>query len=55
MEQQIPAWLGIPCLLLVVAFIAFAFRQGFRVKPQPGDNSASDAIALTRDSNQHRP
>jgi hypothetical protein len=33
--EHVPAWLGIPCLLLVVGFIVFAFRQGLKVKRRP--------------------
>jgi hypothetical protein len=31
----VPAWLGITCLLLIVAFVAFAYRQGTKVKKKP--------------------
>ena len=53
MHEQVPVWLGLPLLLLVVAFIAYAFRQGFKVKPRRGSNSASDAMSLNTDSNLH--
>jgi hypothetical protein len=33
--QHIPVWLGLTCLLLVVGFIVFAFRQGMKVKNSP--------------------
>ena len=35
--EHVPAWLGIPLLLLVVSFIVFAFRQGLGVKPSGND------------------
>jgi hypothetical protein len=35
--EYVPAWLGIPLLLLVVGFIVFAFRQGLSVKPSGKD------------------
>ena len=33
--EHIPAWLGIPLLVLIVGFIVFAFRQGLKVKRLP--------------------
>jgi hypothetical protein len=43
-------WLGIGMLALVVAFAAFAFRQGEKVKPSGRDpNKGLDDIPPTRD------
>ena len=33
--EHIPAWLGIPLLVLIVGFIVFAFRQGLKVRRSP--------------------
>jgi hypothetical protein len=33
--EHVPAWLGIPLLVLVVGFIVFAFRQGLKVRRPP--------------------
>lgn len=33
--QHVPAWLGIPCLVVLVAVIVFGFRQGMKVKRPP--------------------
>ncbi|MFL5222745.1 MAG: hypothetical protein ACJ8CH_04600 [Microvirga sp.] len=33
--EHIPAWLGIPLLVLIVGFIVFAFRQGLKVRRPP--------------------
>jgi hypothetical protein len=33
--EHVPAWLGIPLLVLVVGFIVFAFRQGLKVRQPP--------------------
>ena len=30
--EHVPAWFGIPLLVLIVGFIVFAFRQGLKVK-----------------------
>ena len=51
--DHVPAWLGWPLLIAVLAFVVFAFRQGFKVKPHKGSNSASDAISLNTDNNLH--
>ena len=51
--EHVPAWLGVPCLVLVFAFVVFAFRQGFKVRPRRGNTSASDAISLINDNSMH--
>jgi hypothetical protein len=33
--DHVPAWLGIPLLVLIVGFIVFAFRQGLKVRRPP--------------------
>jgi hypothetical protein len=33
--EHVPAWLGIPCLILIAGFIVFAFRQGLKVRRPP--------------------
>jgi len=33
--EHVPAWLGIPLLILIVGFIVFAFRQGLQVRRPP--------------------
>ena len=33
--EHVPAWLGIPLLVLVIGFIVFAFRQGLKVRGPP--------------------
>jgi hypothetical protein len=33
--ESVPTWLGIGCLLLIVVFVVFAFRQGMKVKKKP--------------------
>ncbi len=33
--MEVPAWLGIICLILFVAFVTFAFRQGMKVRRPP--------------------
>ena len=33
--EHIPAWLGIPYLVLIVGFVVFAFRQGLKVRRPP--------------------
>ena len=33
--EHVPAWLGIPLLVLIVGFIVFAFRQGLKVRRPP--------------------
>jgi hypothetical protein len=33
--NHVPAWLGIPLLVLIVGFIVFAFRQGLKVRRPP--------------------
>ena len=33
--MQVPAWLGIGCLILFVGFVVFAFRQGMKVRRPP--------------------
>ena len=43
-------WLGIGMLALVVAFAAFAFRQGEKVKPSGRDpDKGLDDVPPTRD------
>ena len=39
-------------LLLLAAFLVFAFRQGEKVKPSGRQPDASDAISLIRDSDR---
>ena len=39
-------------LLLLAAFLVFAFRQGEKVKPSGRGPDASDAISLIRDSDR---
>jgi hypothetical protein len=46
---------GVIAGLALMAFAAFGFWQGFRVKPRRGSNSTSDAISLIRDNNLHQP
>ena len=33
--QQVPAWLGIGSIILLVSFVVFAFRQGMKVRRPP--------------------
>jgi hypothetical protein len=33
--MQIPTWLGFAALVLLALFVAFAFRQGMKVKKPP--------------------
>ena len=33
--MEVPDWLGIGCLILFVAFVVFAFRQGMKVRRRP--------------------
>jgi hypothetical protein len=41
--EHVPAWLGIPLLVLVVSFIVFAFRQGFKVR-RPVEGSPPERL-----------
>jgi hypothetical protein len=34
--MSLPAWIGIPGAILLLAFIAYGFRQGMRVTPGDG-------------------
>jgi hypothetical protein len=34
--MSLPAWIGIPGAVLLLAFIAYGFRQGMRVTPSEG-------------------
>jgi hypothetical protein len=44
--------IAIAGLLLLAAFLVFAFRQGEKVKPSDRRSDASDAISLIRDSDR---
>ena len=44
--------IAIGALLLLAAFLVFAFRQGEKVKPSGRRPDASDAISLIRDSDR---
>ena len=37
-------WLGIPAAALLFSFIYFAFRQGFKVKPDPDKGKGPSSI-----------
>jgi hypothetical protein len=39
---MLPHWIGIPGVFLLIAFIAYAWRQGTRVQSR-GEGSSSDA------------
>jgi hypothetical protein len=39
--MMLPLWIGIPAVLLFVAFIVFAFRQGGKVS-NPSDGTPPD-------------
>ena len=34
--MTLPAWIGIPGAILLIAFIAYGFRQGMKVTPGNG-------------------
>jgi len=34
-------WLGLGAVIVIVAFVIFAFRQGFKVKPDPNNRNFS--------------
>lgn len=36
-------WLNLGAIVLLIAFIAFAFRQGTQVKPLPPDQQPGDS------------
>ena len=37
-------WLAIPCGIVIFALIYFAFRQGFKVKPDPDGGKGTSSI-----------
>jgi hypothetical protein len=51
--MAIDQWLGLGALILLAAFVAFAFRQGGKVKPSGNDPSGGGIGGQGGDSGGH--